>query len=83
MNDKKTWIEANIERAVMRVLGFGCAIPAGIYAEYMGNRIRLLCQIIRDGREYRVDEFLNPRTAIEEAVEIAKDLKEEVQKHSQ
>ncbi len=82
MNDKRTWMEASIERAVMRVLGFGCAIPAGIYAEHVGKRIRLLCQIIRDGKEYRVDEFLNPRTAIEEAVEIARDLKEEVQKHS-
>ncbi len=74
VNDEKTWIEAEVERAVMRELGIGCAIPAGIYAECRG-KVRLLVQIIKGGRELKVDELLNRKSAVEEAREIARELK--------
>ncbi len=77
INNEKTMLEAEVERAVLRELGVGCAIPAGIYAEYKGNRIKLICQIIKD-REIKVIKFLNPKTAVEEAVEIARNLKSEI-----
>ena len=78
INHKDTWIEAEVERVVMKELGIGCAIPAGIYAECRG-KVRLLIQVIRDGREFRVDEKLSREGAVEEAREIAKNLKDEIE----
>ncbi len=75
MNDEKTMLEAEVERAVLRELGIGCAIPAGIYAEYKG-KVKLICQIIKD-REIKIVEHLNPRTAVEEAIDVARNLKSE------
>ncbi len=77
INHKDTWIEAEVERAVMKELGIGCAIPVGIYAECKG-RVRLIVQIIRDGKELRVDEEMSKTNAVEEAKEIAKNLKSEL-----
>ncbi len=79
MNDEKTALEAEVERAVIRELGIGCAVPAGIYARYEG-RVRLICQILSvDGaEEVKIDEELNPNTAVEEAREIARNLKERI-----
>ncbi len=74
INHKDTWICAEIERAVMRELGIGCAIPAGIYAECK-NKIRLLIQIIKD-REIKIDERIGKDEPIKEALEIARNLKE-------
>ncbi len=76
MNDEKTALEAEVERAVLRELGIGCAVPAGIYAEYRG-KVRLICQILTpDGREVAsVKETLNPSSAVEEAREIAKNIR--------
>ncbi len=79
MNDEKTALEAEVERAVLRELGIGCAVPAGIYAEYRG-KVRLICQILSpDGEEeLRIDEKLNPENAVEEAREVARNLKDEI-----
>ena len=77
MNHKETWISAMVERVVMRTLGFGCAIPAGIYAECKG-KVKLIVQVIKDGREYKVVEILSKKNAIEDAVEIAENIKKEV-----
>ncbi len=79
MNDEKTALEAEVERAVIRELGIGCAVPAGIYARYEG-KVRLICQILSvDGaEEVKIDEELNPNTAVEEAREIARNLKEKI-----
>ena len=78
MNDPKTALEAKVERVVLRELGVGCAIPAGIYAEWKG-KVRLICQILSpDGKEeIRVEERLDPKSAVEEAKEIAKNLRVE------
>ncbi len=74
MNDGKTWIEAEVERAAIKELGIGCAVPAGIYAESSGGKVRFVCEIF--GREYiRVDEVLQKDDAVEEAVGIARELK--------
>ncbi len=77
LNHEETWIEAEVERAVMRELGIGCAIPAGIYAECKRN-VRLIVQIIKGGREIRVDEKLSRSDPIKEAKEIARNLKEHI-----
>ena len=55
----------------------GCAIPAGIYAECRG-KVRLIVQVIKNGREFRVDEELSKANAVEEAREIARNFKSEI-----
>jgi len=55
-------------------LGVGCAIPAGIYAECKG-KVRLIVQVIKDEEVFRIDEKLSRTNAVEEAREIAKNLK--------
>ena len=77
MNHEETWIEAEVERIVMKTLGVGCAIPAGIYAECKG-KVRLIVQVIKNGREFRVDEELSKANAVEEAREIARNFKSEI-----
>ncbi len=74
MNDEKTWIEAEVERTVVRELGIGCAIAAGVYAEVLGDNVRLICEIFGD-RYVRVDEKLSRSLAIKEAEEVARKIK--------
>ncbi|AEA46532.1 hydroxymethylbilane synthase [Archaeoglobus veneficus] len=78
MNHKRTAVEAEVERAVLKELGVGCAVPVGIYAKFDG-KIRLYCEVLsHDGsRAVRVEETLSPKTAIEEAIIIARELKKE------
>ncbi len=76
MNDEKTWLEAMVERAVIAELGVGCAIPVGVYAEAR-TRVRLICEVL-DKKYIRVDEELEASQAVEEAVEIARDLRKAV-----
>jgi hydroxymethylbilane synthase len=77
MNHPKTALEAAVEREVIKELEVGCAVPVGIFAEWNG-KVRLICEILsHDGKqEVRVEETLSPSTAIEEAREIARELKE-------
>ena len=77
MNHEETWIEAEVERIVMKTLGVGCAIPAGIYAECRG-KVKLIVQVIKNGREFRVDEELSKANGVEEAREIARNFKSEI-----
>jgi hydroxymethylbilane synthase len=72
MNDEKTWIEAQVERSITRELGFGCAVPFGVYAEVRGDKIRVICEILGE-RYTRVEEKIS---SIEEAVEIARRIKD-------
>jgi len=72
MNDEKTWMEAQVERVITRELGFGCAVPFGVYAEVRGDKIRVICEILGE-RYTRVEEKIS---SIEEAVEIARGIKD-------
>ena len=58
MNHEKTFREAMVERYVIKELGIGCAIPAGVYARTCGSRIRLLCEILslEGDVKFRIDE---------------------------
>jgi hydroxymethylbilane synthase len=78
MNHPKTALEAAVEREVIKELGMGCAVPVGVFARWDG-KVELICEILsQNGREgIRIEEHLSPSTAIEEAREIAKELKKE------
>lgn len=76
LNDEKTWLEARVERAVVRELGVGCAVPVGVYAE-AGAKLKLICEIL-DERYVRVEEEFSKESAVEEAVEIGRMLRKEI-----
>lgn len=76
LNDEKTWLEAMVERAVIRELGVGCAVPVGVYAS-AESRVKLICEIL-DRKYLRVEENLAKETAVEEAAEIGKAIRKEI-----
>ncbi|WP_202320725.1 hydroxymethylbilane synthase [Archaeoglobus neptunius] len=76
LNDNRTWLEAMVERAVIKELGVGCAVPVGVYAE-VGSRVRLVCEIL-DRKYTRVEEELSKSAAVEEAAEIGRMLKRDI-----
>ncbi|WP_290595914.1 MULTISPECIES: hydroxymethylbilane synthase [unclassified Archaeoglobus] len=76
LNDEKTWLEARVERAVVRELGVGCAVPVGVYAE-AGAKLKLICEILNE-KYIRVEEEFSKERAVEEAVEIGRMLRKEI-----
>ncbi|MCS7143784.1 MAG: hydroxymethylbilane synthase [Archaeoglobaceae archaeon] len=76
LNDEDTWFSAQVERIVAKELGFGCAIPFGVYAEVIGEKVRVVCEILA-GKYLRVEETLNKSSALSEALEIARRIKSE------
>ena len=59
MNHQKTWVEASIERRIIRELGMGCAVPAGVYASSSGSdKVNVFCEVLNvDGAfAVRVEE---------------------------
>ncbi len=77
MNHEKTFCEAQVERAVLETLGIGCAVPAGIYACVDGNVVNLVFHIYarREKDDIRVEERIRRDSAVEEAREIAENVK--------
>lgn len=74
MNHEKTYREAMIERFIIKELGVGCAIPAGVYAEVTDRKIKLLCEILDESGKvrFRADEKLEFDFSAEEVREILK-----------
>ena len=81
VNHERTFLEASVERVVLETLGIGCAVPAGIFASLnsdASNRVRLIVHVYsKSGRDLRVDELISRSSAVEEAREIALNLKED------
>ncbi|MFN3383488.1 MAG: hydroxymethylbilane synthase [Archaeoglobaceae archaeon] len=75
LNDEETWVEARVERLVARELGFGCAVPFGVYAKVCGEKVKVICEVLA-GRYVRVEEKIS-KHSIEEVREIARRLKNE------
>ncbi|MCX8172546.1 MAG: hydroxymethylbilane synthase [Archaeoglobaceae archaeon] len=74
LNDEETWLCAQIERIITKELGFGCAIPFGVYAEAKKERVQVISEVFSD-RYVRIEEVLNRDTALIEAKNVAKRLK--------
>lgn len=74
LNDEETWIEAQIERAIAKELGFGCAVPFGVYAKTVGDNVKVICEVLSE-KYVRVEEKISK--SIEEAIEIARRVKNE------
>ncbi|MDK2795363.1 MAG: hydroxymethylbilane synthase [Archaeoglobaceae archaeon] len=76
MNDQETWLSAQVERTIAKELGFGCAVPFGVYAELKANKVRVICEILA-GKYLRIEETLERDSALNEAIEMARKLKHE------
>ncbi len=52
MNHRKTMFEAMVEREILKELGVGCSVPAGIYSKLDGNSFELKCELLSlDGKK--------------------------------
>lgn len=76
MNHEKTDLEAKVEREIIKGLGVGCAVPVGVYAELKG-KVKLICEIL-DKKYIRVEEKFSRENAVEEAREVAENLRGEI-----
>lgn len=78
LDDEKTRIETTIERIIIGILGGGCLVPIGAFAQVRGNKIHVRCEVLSvDGKRCaKIDEFINPARYEQEAERIGNELKQ-------
>lgn len=76
LNDEKTQIETQIERIIIGILGGGCLVPIGAFAQTEGNKIHVRAEVLSvDGKHcVKIDEFINPAEYEKEAERIGNEL---------
>lgn len=77
LDDEKTRIETRIERIIIGILGGGCLVPIGAFAQTEGNKIHVRCEVLSvDGKRcVKIDEFINPAEYEQKALTIGNELK--------
>ena len=76
MNDELTRLETRIERIIIGILGGGCLVPIGAFAQTEGNEIHVRTEVLSvDGKRcVKIDEFINPAEYEKEAERIGNEL---------
>lgn len=76
LNDIQTRLETRIERIIIGILGGGCLVPIGAFAQTEGNEIHVRTEVLSvDGKRcVKIDEFINPAEYEKEAERIGNDL---------
>jgi hydroxymethylbilane synthase len=76
LNDELTRLETKIERIIIGILGGGCLVPIGAFAQTQGNEIHIRTEVLSvDGkRDVKIDEFINPAEYEKEATRIGNEL---------
>ncbi|MCX9082538.1 MAG: hydroxymethylbilane synthase [Candidatus Methanoperedens sp.] len=76
LNDIQTRLETRIERIIIRILGGGCLVPIGAFAQTEGNEIHVRTEVLSvDGKRcVKIDEFINPAEYEKEAERIGNEL---------
>jgi len=76
LDDERTRMETGIERIIIGILGGGCLVPIGAFAQIEGNKIHVRTEVLSvDGkREVKMDEFINPDEYETEAKRIGNEL---------
>lgn len=76
LNDEQTRLETRIERIIISILGGGCLVPIGAFAQSEGNKIHIRTEVLSvDGkRDVKIDEFINPAEYEKEATRIGNEL---------
>lgn len=78
LNHDLTRLETRIERIIIGILGGGCLVPIGAFAQTEGDQIHIRTEVLSvDGkREVKIDEFINPADYEKEAERIGNELKQ-------
>lgn len=78
LDDGTTRMETGIERIIIGILGGGCLVPIGAFAQMEGDKIHVRAEVLSvDGKRYKkIDEFINPAEYEKEAVRIGNELNE-------
>lgn len=78
LDDEKTRLETRIERIIIGILGGGCLVPIGAFAQTQGGEIRVRTEVLAvDGKRcVKIDEFINPAEYEQEAQRIGNELKQ-------
>ncbi len=78
LDDEKTRLETRIERIIIGILGGGCLVPIGAFAQSEGNEIHVRTEVLSaDGKRcVKIDEFINPAEYEHEAARIGNELKQ-------
>ncbi|MDI9610691.1 MAG: hydroxymethylbilane synthase [Archaeoglobales archaeon] len=74
LNDQDTWLCAQVERKIAKELGFGCAVPFGVYSEVLGSKVRVVCEVL-SGKYIKIEEKIPKDSALEYALDIARRIK--------
>jgi len=76
LNDEQTRLETRIERIIIGILGGGCLVPIGAFANAESNKIHIRTEVLSvDGkRDVKIDEFINPAEYEKEATRIGNEL---------
>lgn len=76
LNDEQTRLETRIERIIIGILGGGCLVPIGAFAQTEGNEIHVRAEVLSvDGKRcVKIDEFINPAEYEKEAKRIGNEL---------
>jgi hydroxymethylbilane synthase len=76
LNDMQTRLETRIERIIIGILGGGCLVPIGAFAQTEGNEIHVRTEVLSvDGKRcVKIDEFINPAEYEKEAERIGNEL---------
>jgi hydroxymethylbilane synthase len=76
LNDEQTRLETRIERIIIGILGGGCLVPIGAFAQMEGNKIHIRTEVLSvDGKRWiKIDEFINPSDYEKEAERIGNEL---------
>jgi len=76
LDDDKTRLETRIERIIIGILGGGCLVPIGAFAQTEGNEIHVRTEVLSvDGKRcVKIDEFINLAEYEKEAKRIGNEL---------
>lgn len=76
LNDEQTRLETRSERIIIGILGGGCLVPIGAFAQTEGNEIHVRAEVLSvDGKRcVKIDEFINPAEYEKEAERIGNEL---------
>lgn len=77
LDDERTRIETRIERIIIGILGGGCLVPIGAFAQMEGTEIHVRTEVLSvDGKRcVKIDEFINPAEYEKESERIGNELK--------
>lgn len=78
LDDGKTRLETRIERIIIGILGGGCLVPLGAFAQAQGDEIHVRAEVLSvDGKRcVKIDEFINMAKYEQESQRIGNELKQ-------